>query len=197
MAGNGKSSGGVGGGTWLLLLAAIAVLIWFYSSSGGGGLHIESAGLDPLWLFRYQPWLIVLAALEGLLIWGLFILFIWKRTKAVLDTRPRSTFAWLPSDECDPSPASIDRFGRQIAGIPQPVMHWADWRATAVRLEMLSVGEAKVVYVVQVAERMIPSLRAAGGQIDCAELVPLQQLGLRLPVWHAARPVGGQEQIDE
>jgi hypothetical protein len=197
MAGNGKSSGGLGAGTWLLLLAAIVASLWFYSSSGGGGFQIQGAGLDPLWLFRYQPWLIVLAAVEGLLVWGLFILFIARRTKAVLDTRPQATFAWLPSDECDPSPANIDRFGRQIAGIPQPVTHWADWRATAVRFEMLSAGEGKVVYVVQVAERMIPALRAAEGQIDCAELVPLPQLGLRLPVWHAARPVGGQEQIDE
>jgi hypothetical protein len=193
----GRNSGGLGAGTWLLLLVAVAAFLWFIASSGATGLQIEGAGLDPLWMVHYQPWLIVLVVVMGLGLWGLFVLFLWRRTKAVLETRPRATFAWLPTDQCNPSPSDIDRFGRQIAGIPQPVTHWTDWRATSVRFEMLSAGDGKVVYVVQVAERMVSALKAAEGQIDDAQLVPLRQLGLRLPVWHAAQPVGGQEQIDE
>jgi hypothetical protein len=111
---------------------------------------------------------------------------------AVLQTRPGATFAWVPSRDCDPSPEKVDRLGRQIAGIPQPVMHWADWRATAVRFQMLSIEGGKVLYTVQVPDRMTPGLRTALEQVDCAELKPITP-----PVWLGGAPVRSQDQVDE
>jgi hypothetical protein len=187
----------VGLGTWLLLAVAILVLIWLIVPTGMVQLPTQAGGLDVLWPFRYQPWLIWLAALEGLILWGAFALFVFRRTIATLMTRPNATFAWRPCDECDPSDEKVDRFGRQLAGIPQPVMHWADWRATAIRIQMLSVGNKKVEYRLQVAERMTAGLRSAASQIDCGcgdeDLIRVSP-----PIWpRGGRPVGGQEQVDE
>lgn len=197
---NGSGRGGVGIGTWLLLAVAVLALLYLTVPTGILQAPAQLGSLDILWPLRYQPWLILLAALEGLVLWGAFALFIYRRTLAVLVTRPKATFAWVPSQDCDPTPEEVDRFGRQLAGIPQPVMHWADWRATAVRFQMLSTGDGKVVYVVQAAERMTASLRAAAAQIDCDDqgvggfggLIPYPP-----PVWPRGRPVGGQEQVDE
>ena len=194
MATNGTSARGrgVGIGTWLLLAAGIVALLWLTVPTGILQLPTQAGSLDVLWPLRYQPWLIFLAAFVGLVLWGLFALLIYRRTMAVLRTRPAATFAWVPSSDCDPSPEKVDRLGRQIAGIPQPVMHWADWRATAVRFQMLSIEGGKVLYVVQVPERMTPGLKTALGQVECAELRPTTP-----PVWPGGAPVGGQDQVDE
>jgi hypothetical protein len=188
----------VGIGTWLLLAVAILALVWLTVPTGILQMPTLAGGLDILWPFRYQPWLIVLAALEGLALWGAFALFVFRRTVATLMTRqsPRANVVWDACDECDPSEEKVDRFGRQLAGIPQPVMHWADWRATAVRIQMLSVGQGKVEYRLQVAERMSAGLRAAMDQIGCeGERGPIH---VDPPVWpRGGTPVGGQEQVDE
>jgi hypothetical protein len=183
---------GVGIGTWLLLAAAIVALLWLTVPSGILQLPTQAGGLDLLWPLHYQAWLIFVAVFIGLVLWGLFALFIYRRTMAVLRTRPGATFAWVPSRDCDPSPEKVDRLGRQIAGIPQPVMHWADWRATAVRFQMLSIEGGKVLYTVQVPDRMTPGLRTALEQVDCAELKPITP-----PVWLGGAPVRSQDQVDE
>lgn len=190
MASNG--SRGIGTGTWLLLAVGVLALLYLTVPTGILQVPSQAAGLDILWPLHYQPWLILLAVLVGLFGWGLFALFVYRRTMAVLRTRPNATFAWLPSRDCNPTPEQIDRLGRQIAGIPQPVMHWADWRGTAVRFQMVSQEGGKVLYTVQAAERMIPGLRTALKQVDCAELKPI------LPTqWLGGPSVGGQEQVDE
>jgi hypothetical protein len=192
MASNGTSSKGIGIGTWLLLGVALLALLWLAVPSGLLQVPGQIGSVDVLWPLHYQPWLILLAAFVGLFLWGLFAFFIYTRTMAVLRTRPNATFAWVPSRECDPSSEKVDRLGRQIAGIPQPVMHWADWRATAVRFQMVSQGGGKVLYIVQAAERMAPGLKTALEQVDSAELRPIVP-----PVWLGGAPVGGQEQVDE
>ena len=188
----------VGIGTWLLLAVAILALAWLTVPTGILQMPTLAGRLDILWPFRYQPWLIVLAALEGLALWGAFALFVFRRTVATLMTRqsPRANVVWDSCDECDPSEEKVDRFGRQLAGIPQPVMHWADWRATAVRIQLLSVGEGKVEYRLQVAERMNAGLRAAMDQIGCEG--GRGPIHVDPPIWpRGGTPVGGQEQVDE
>jgi hypothetical protein len=187
----------VGAGTWLLLAVALLLFVWLTVPSGIMQLPVQAGGIDVLWPFRYQPWLILLAAVVGLVLWGAFALFVIRRTLAVLATRANATFAWRPCDDCDPSEEKVDRLGRQLAGIPQPVMHWADWRATAVRIQMLSVGEGKVEYRLQVAQRMTAGLHTATDQIDC-DCPGGGLIRVAPPVWpRGGTPVGGQEQVDE
>jgi hypothetical protein len=185
-------------GTWLLLAVAILALLWLTVPTGILQMPTQAGSLDILWPFRYQPWLIVLAALEGLALWGAFALFVFRRTVATLTTRQslKANVLWDSCDECDPSEEKVDRFGRQLAGIPQPVMHWADWRATAVRIQLLSAGKGKVEYRLQVAERMSAGLRAAMDQIGCEG--GGGAIHVDPPMWpRGGTPVGGQEQVDE
>jgi hypothetical protein len=188
----------VGIGTWLLLVVAIAGLLYLTVPTGILQLPTQSVSVDVLWPFRYAPWLIPLAALEGLALWGAFAILVFRRTMATLMTRQSraANVVWASCDECDPSEEKIDRFGRQLAGIPQPVMHWADWRATAVRIQLLSAGAGRVEYRLQVAERMAAGLRSAMDQIDCdGETGPIH---VDPPTWpRGGTPVGGQEQVDE
>jgi hypothetical protein len=188
----------VGIGTWLLLAVGLLAVIYLTVPTGIVTLPTQAGGVDVLWPFRYQPWLIALPALEGLALWGFLALFVFRQTMAALTTRRarKANLVWNACVECDPSEEKVDRFGRQLAGIPQPVTHWADWRATAVRIQMLSVGGGKVEYRLQVAERMTAGLRTAMDQIGCeGEEGPIE---VDPPVWpRGGTPVGGQEQVDE
>jgi hypothetical protein len=188
----------VGIGTWLLFAVAVAALLYLTVPTGILQLPTQPGSLDVLWPFHYQPELIVGPALLGLILWGAFALLVYRRTMTVLRTRQsrQANLVWDSCDECDPSEEKVDRFGRQLAGIPQPVMHWADWRATAVRIQLLSAGKGRVEYRLQVAERMAAGLRAAMDQIGCeGEKGPIN---VYPPVWpRGGTPVGGQEQVDE
>ena len=188
----------VGIGTWLLLAVAIAGLLYLTVPTGILQVPTHAGSVDILWPFHYQPDLIVRPALEGLIVWGPLALFIFWRTMTTLRTRRNRTAnrVWDSCDECDPSEEKVDRFGRQLAGIPQPVMHWADWRATAVRIQLVSAKGGKVEYRLQVAERMTAGLRTAMDQIGCEGMGG--PIHVDPPDWpRGGAPVGGQEQVDE
>ena len=203
MAGNGNGKRRVR--TYRLELLAgilLAAVLWFWLVGTGVSGRVRAGSPDLSWI-SYQPWLIAIPVLLGAALIVIGAKLKWRWLRRTLATRRR--LAWVPaapaadgSGGCDPSDLQLDGFLRQLAGIPQPVAHWQDREATAVRFEIESVGHGRVLQVLEAPERMLSGVQTAASRIGGAELIPPEQLGLpeRPEPRELTKAPGGREEVD-
>jgi hypothetical protein len=107
-------------------------------------------------LGRWTPLLVVLAVLLVLgwaaveaLRWTVFI----PRT-----LRTRIAHAVLPPPDFDPKPEAIEAFGQQLLGTRRRVLAWLDRPASALRIQLTTTADGRLLYVVELPARFRGSL---------------------------------------
>ncbi|MBK5218935.1 MAG: hypothetical protein JJE35_04000 [Thermoleophilia bacterium] len=92
----------------------------------------------------------------------------------------RRAVAVVPADEFDPKPEAVLHFASQLARGDRSIGGWFDRRASAVRVRLEPDAEGRLVYLVEVPERMGELLRTALRGYPGAELrSPTEALGER------------------
>ncbi|HMJ74013.1 MAG TPA: hypothetical protein VK471_11705 [Solirubrobacterales bacterium] len=75
--------------------------------------------------------------------------------------RSRRAVAIVPADEFDAEPEAVLRFAAQLADTERRVTGWIDRRASAIRIQLTSDAEHRLIYLLEVPERSIEALRMA------------------------------------
>lgn len=86
--------------------------------------------------------------------------------------RSRRAVAIVPADEFDAEPEAVLRFAAQLADSERRVAGWLDRRASAVRIQLSSDAESRLVYLIEVPERASEALRTALGAFEGVEERP-------------------------
>lgn len=73
----------------------------------------------------------------------------------------RRALAVVPADEFDAAPELVAAFAAQLARSGRRIGGWWDRRASALRVRLVADGEGRLVYLLDVPERDLPTLRAA------------------------------------
>lgn len=117
---------------------------------------------------QVDPALIATAALTaGLSMCALALLRV-RCTRTTL--RHRIAFAAVPADEYDPDPEAVLRFASQLARLDRRVRGWLDRPASAIRFQLESDAEGRLIYLIEGPERFRELLRSAIGSFDGVEL---------------------------
>ena len=110
----------------------------------------------------------VSCAVVEILRWAVFI----PRT-----LRARVAYAILPPPEFDPRPEAIEAFGQQLLGVRRRVLAWLDRPASAVRIQLTTTPDGRLLYVVQIPARFRGSLlNAYATAYPAVDLRPLEEL---------------------
>ena len=65
----------------------------------------------------------------------------------------RVAYVALPPDAFDPRPEAIEAFGQQLLGARRRVLGWLDRPACALRIQLTTTGDGRLVYVLELPAR--------------------------------------------
>lgn len=104
-------------------------------------------------------WLPLAIALGVLLALGWTALEVLRWTVLIPRTlRTRVALAILPPPDFDPKPEAIEAFGQQLLGARRRVLTWLDRPASALRIQLTTTADGRLLYVVELPARFRGSL---------------------------------------
>jgi hypothetical protein len=156
-----------------LVLAAVLLTV-----VARGARPPSAAAVLPWLAGHLGRWTSLIVLLGALLVIGWVAVEVLRWTVLIPRTlRTRVAHAVLPPPDFDPRPEAVEAFGQQLLGVRRRVLGWLDRPASALRIQLTTTADGRLLYVVELPARFRGSLlNAYATAYPAVDVRPLDQI---------------------